>query len=92
MVRPVDQGGKCACLRMGRDSPGLFSFQTLYFWSFPSSLKTNRQQSQEEQSPLRQPGTTHVLWEDRAGTPASGEEEGREKIMNGQSHPDLCDL
>lgn len=42
--------------------------------------------------PLRQPGTTHGLWEDRAETPARGEEEGREMIMNGQIHPDLCDL
>lgn len=39
--------------------------------------------------PLRQLGTTHVLWEDRAEPGARGEEEGRDKIMNGQIHPDL---
>lgn len=70
-MRPVDQGGKCACLRMGRDSPGLFSFRL--FISFLYTLKTNRQQSGGA-VPSGALGTTHVLWEDGAGTQPKWEE------------------
>lgn len=82
----------CVCLGVGRKKLRTLQFQTPHFWSFSSSLKTSRQQSQEVQSLSGSLVTTHMLWEDSPEPGAMGGGAGEsEKIMNVQIHP-ICDL